>query len=138
MVNHTSIFNRRSNNSSPKVAVQTTKPGYLTVNPGDRIIPGNQTIEEKAQQVAVDAPDITGDWIKVPTYFVVEYPNGEKKALHHVKDAKAISEVIQQARFDQETWQPDTQAVRKNLNLSGFIFILALLTITIPVLLGIF
>jgi hypothetical protein len=39
-------------------------------------------------QVAVDSPDITGDWIKVATYFIVDYPNGETKALHHVKDAE--------------------------------------------------
>jgi hypothetical protein len=31
----------------------------------------------------------------------VEYPNGEKKALHHVKDAKQISDVIRQARVDE-------------------------------------
>lgn len=138
MVNHTSIFDRRSNNPSPKLAARADEPGYLTINPGDRIIPGNQTIEEKAQQIAVDAPDITGDWIKVPTYFVVEYPNGEKKALHHVRDAKEISEVIQQARFEQETWQPDPKTGGKNLNLSSFIFVLALFAITIPILLGIF
>ena len=76
-------------------------------NPGDRIDPNAQTIEEKARQVAVDAPDITGDHIKVPTYFVVEEPDGEQKALHHVKDAEEISDVIRQARTDEEgnrTW----------------------------------
>jgi hypothetical protein len=71
-------------------------------NPGDRIKPEAQTIEEKAQQVAVDAPDITGDHIKVPTYFVVDEPNGEQEALHHVKDAEEISDVIRQARTDEE------------------------------------
>ncbi len=71
-------------------------------NPGDRIKPEAQTIEEKAQQVAVDAPDITGDHIKVPTYFVVDEPDGEQKALHHVKDAEEISDVIRQARTDEE------------------------------------
>jgi hypothetical protein len=76
-------------------------------NPGDRIDPA-ATIEEKAQQVAVDAPDITGDHIKVPTYFVVDEPDGEQKALHHVKDAEEISDVIRQARTDEEgnrTWR---------------------------------
>lgn len=76
------------------------------VNPGDKIDP-NATIQEKARQVAVDAPDITGDHIKVPTYFVVEEPDGEEKALHHVKDAEEISDVIRQARTDDEgnrTW----------------------------------
>jgi hypothetical protein len=73
----------------------------LTANPGDRIAPEPQTIEEKAEQLAVDSPDITGDHIKVPTYFIVEEPDGEKKALHHVKDAEEISDVIRQARVDE-------------------------------------
>ena len=78
-----------------------------TVNPGDKIDPSAQTVEEKAQQVAVDVPDITGDHIKVPTYVVVDEPDGEQKALHHVKDAEEISDVIRQARTDEEgnrTW----------------------------------
>ena len=78
------------------------------VNPGDKIDPNAQTIEEKAQQVAVDAPDITGDHIKVPTYFVVDEPDGDQKALHHVKDAEEISDVMRQARTDEEgnrTWR---------------------------------
>lgn len=57
----------------------TVKERNLTVNPGDRIADKPEGIEEKAKQVAVDQPDITGDWIKVPTYFIVEYPNGEKR-----------------------------------------------------------
>jgi hypothetical protein len=73
---------------------------YLASNPGDRIKP-NQSLEEKAQQVAVDAPDITGDHIVVPTYFVFEMPDGSKKALHHVKDAEAISDMIRLARLDE-------------------------------------
>jgi hypothetical protein len=77
------------------------KERNLTVNPGDRIADRPQNIEEKSKQVAVDVPDITGDWIKVPTYFIVEYPNGEKKALQHVKDAEEISDVIRQARVDE-------------------------------------
>ncbi|AFZ24483.1 hypothetical protein Cylst_2253 [Cylindrospermum stagnale PCC 7417] len=79
----------------------TVKERNLTANPGDVISQKPQSIEEKAKQVAVDVPDITGDWIKVPTYFVVEYPDGTKKALHHVKDAEAISDVIRQARMDE-------------------------------------
>jgi hypothetical protein len=85
-----------------------TPDTFDATNPGDRIKPEAQTVEEKAQQVAVDAPDITGDHIKVPTYFVVEEPNGEQKALHHVKDAEEISDVIRQARTDEEgnrTWR---------------------------------
>lgn len=73
----------------------------LTANPGDRIADEPQTIEEKAKQVAVDVADITGDHVKVPTYFVVEEADGEKKALHHVKDAEEISDVIRQARVDE-------------------------------------
>lgn len=72
----------------------------LSINPGDRI-DDSKTLEEKAKQVAVDVPDITGDHIVVPTYFIVDEPNGEKKALHHVKDAEEISDVIRQARMDE-------------------------------------
>ncbi|MBD2242315.1 hypothetical protein [Nostoc sp. FACHB-888] len=74
----------------------------LTANPGDRIADESQSVEEKAKQVAVDdVPDITGDKITVPTYFVVDEPDGEKKALHHVKDAEEISDMIREARVDE-------------------------------------
>lgn len=79
----------------------SVKERNLTANPGDRIADEPQSIEEKAKQVAVDTVDITGDHVKVPTYFVVEEPDGEKKALHHVKDAEEISDVIRQARVDE-------------------------------------
>jgi hypothetical protein len=85
----------------------TAKEKNLTANPGDRIDEQSQSIEEKAKQVAVDSPDITGDHITVPTYFVVDEPDGEQKALHHVKDAEEISDVIRQARVDENgnrTW----------------------------------
>jgi hypothetical protein len=78
----------------------TVKERNLTANPGD-VIDESKSLEEKAQQVAVDVPDITGDQIKVPTYFIVEYPDGTKKALHHVRDAEEISDVIRQARVDE-------------------------------------
>ena len=78
----------------------TAKERNLTVNPGDIVTDESKSVEEKAQQVAVDAPDITGDWILVPTYFIVEYPDGKKQALHHVRDAKKISDVIRLARVD--------------------------------------
>jgi hypothetical protein len=78
----------------------TVKERNLTGNPGD-VIDESKSLEEKAQQVAVDVPDITGDQIKVPTYFIVEYPDGSKKALHHVRDAEEISDVIRQARVDE-------------------------------------
>jgi hypothetical protein len=73
----------------------------LTINPGDRI-DNSKTLEEKAKQVAVDAPDITGDHIVVPTYFIVDMPDGSQKALHHVKDAEEISDVIRQARMNEK------------------------------------
>lgn len=75
---------------------------HRSVNPGDIISDEPQTIEEKAQQLAVDSPDITGDHIKVPTYFIEEEPDGEKKALHHVKDAEEISDLIRLARVDED------------------------------------
>lgn len=79
-----------------------TKDIFRSANPGDRIADEPQTIEEKAKQKAVDhVPDITGDIVTVPTYFIVEEPDGEEKALHHVKDAEEISDVIRQARVDE-------------------------------------
>ncbi|MEH2082771.1 MAG: hypothetical protein V7K89_23165 [Nostoc sp.] len=75
----------------------------LTANPGDRISDKPQSVEEKAKQAAVDdVPDIAGERITVPTYFVVDEPDGEKKALHHVKDAEEISDVIRQMRVDED------------------------------------
>ncbi|MBV6624285.1 MAG: hypothetical protein KI793_15320 [Rivularia sp. (in: Bacteria)] len=76
------------------------KPNVL--NPGDKV-DGNKSLSEKEQQVAVDAPDITGDHVTVPTYFVAEdKETGEEEALHHVKDAEKISDVIRQARVDED------------------------------------
>lgn len=85
---------------------QALERGNPTVNPGDQV---NQekSLEEKAQQVAVNTGDITGDRIVVPTYFVVDDPEEGQKALHHVKDAEEISDVIRQARVDESgerTW----------------------------------
>jgi hypothetical protein len=79
----------------------------LPLNPGD-YADEPKSLEEKSQQVAVDAPDITGEHITVPTYFVVDEPDGSQKALHHVKDAEEISDVIRQARVDENgdrTWR---------------------------------
>ncbi len=78
-----------------------------TLNPGDRV-KEPMSLEEKARQVAVNAPDITGDHIVVPTYFVVNEPDGSQEALHHIKDAEEISDVIRQARTDEKgnrTWR---------------------------------
>jgi len=77
------------------------KETHRAVNPGDVISDEPETVEEKSQQLAVDSPDITGDHITVPTYFAVEEPDGEKKALHHVKDAEEISDAIRQMRVDE-------------------------------------
>ena len=77
------------------------KDTHRSVNPGDVISDKPQSIEEKAQQLAVDSPDITGDHITVPTYFIVDEPDGEEKALHHVKGAEEISDVIRLARVDE-------------------------------------
>jgi len=85
---------------------QTLEEGNPTVNPGDQVN-RESSLEEKAQQVAVNTGDITGDRIVVPTYFVVDDPDDGQKALHHVKDAEEISDVIRQARVDESgerTW----------------------------------
>ncbi|MBD2102913.1 hypothetical protein H6F94_18830 [Leptolyngbya sp. FACHB-261] len=78
----------------------TDKKTHRTVNPGDVISEEPQSVEEKSKQLAVDSPDITGDHIKVPTYFVVDEPDGSQKALHHVKDADEISDLIRETYGD--------------------------------------
>ncbi len=83
------------------MANETEKDIHRAVNPGDVIV-DNQSTEEKLQQLAVDSPDITGDHIEVPAYVEVTEPDGEKKALHHIKDAEEISDVIRQARVDED------------------------------------
>ena len=82
--------------SAPEAA--TVAP---TVNEGDRV-KGPQSAQEKSQQVAVDAGDVTGEHVVVPTYVEVKTEEGESKQLHHVKDAEEISDVIRQARVDEE------------------------------------
>jgi hypothetical protein len=109
----------------------------LTINPGDRIVKEPQSLEEKAKQLAVDAPDITGDYIKVPTYFIVKYPNDETKALHHVRDAKEISNVIRQMRFEEESWPQEAES-NHHTNLTGIILTIALFLMTATILIGIF
>ncbi|MGK7878026.1 MAG: hypothetical protein AB4426_33380 [Xenococcaceae cyanobacterium] len=114
-----------------------------TVNPGDRIAKEPQTIEEKSKQVAVDLHDITGAPVKVPTYFIFKYPDGETKALHHVKDAQEISDAIRQMRFYEEDWEQEVEKAPQRSNLNGLLLILgvsilALLLMTMTVLIGIF
>ena len=73
---------------------------FRTANKGD-VIDDSKSLAEKKEQVAVDSWDPAG-YVKVPTYFPVEEENGEEKVLHHVKDAEEISDVIRQARTDEE------------------------------------
>lgn len=94
--NRKQSFERKQILMNPQPENTNEKP---TVNPGDRIVEG-QSLEEKSEQVAVDSWDITGH-VTVPTYFVVENPDGSEEALHHVKDAEEISDVIRQARVDE-------------------------------------
>ena len=143
MLNYSPLKKNRSSTSAKITKEhQSGERRHLTANPGDRIAEMPQTIEEKSQQVAVDAPDVTGDHIKVPTYFIVKYPNGEKEALHHVRDANKISDVIRQARFE-EDWKQQSREVRQTFNVSGvvwmlIVFLLGLFLITVPVVLGVF
>ena len=113
---------------------------HLTANPGDIIIKQYQSIEDKAKQIAVDKYDITGSHITVPTYFVFKYPNGETKALHHVRDAKEISNLIRQMRLNEEDIAMEST---HSSHVNGLvvvlgIFSLALLMITSALLIGIF
>lgn len=80
------------------------------LNPGDAVEGDeSKSVDQKTEKIAVDSPDpVTGDQITVPTYFKVEEPDGENKALHHVKDAEEISDVVRQARVDEKgdrTWR---------------------------------
>ncbi|KJH73298.1 hypothetical protein [Aliterella atlantica] len=115
----------------------TDNIAYRSCNPGDRILP-NQTLEEKANQLAVDAPDITGDRITVPTYFIIEYPDGEKQALHHVKDAKKISSLIQQMALNESYIESKSAKQAHFINWTGMILLGGLLVLTVPILVGIF
>jgi len=126
---------------SPTTIAKTPQPfefELLTVNPGDRIAKEPQSLAEKAKQIAVDAPDITGDWIKVPTYFIFEYPNGERKALHHVRDAQEISDAIRLARFEEDENLVVEPRKPYNFNLVPLVAVLLLVLLTIPILIGIF
>ncbi|MEL6912320.1 MAG: hypothetical protein AAFR62_14110 [Cyanobacteria bacterium J06629_2] len=89
-----------SNKEHERVYRESNQEDALrTANKGD-IIDHSKTLEEKKEQVAVDSWDIAGK-VKVPAYFPVEDENGEEKALHHIKDAEEISDVIRQARVDE-------------------------------------
>lgn len=73
---------------------------FRTANEGD-VVDESKDLEEKKDQVAVDSWDPAGK-VKVPTYFPVEGESGEEEALHHVRDAEEISDVIRQARVDED------------------------------------
>ena len=76
-----------------------SEEAFRTANKGD-VVDESKDIEEKKDQVAVDSWDPAGH-VKVPTYFTVEGEDGEEEALHHVRDAKEISDTIRQARVDE-------------------------------------
>lgn len=76
-------------------------PEESTINPGDRTADDPKSVEEKGKQVAVESWDATGK-VRVPEYFVAEGEEGNKEALHHVKDAEEITDVIRQARVDED------------------------------------
>ncbi len=117
-----------------------TATKHLTANPGDIIVEQSQSVEDKAKQIAVDKYDITGSHITVPTYFVFKYPNGETKALHHVRDAKEISNLIRQMRLDEEDIAMEAT---HGSHINGLVvvlglFSLGLLIITSALLIGVF
>lgn len=57
---------------------------YSSTNPGDKNQP-NQTLGEEAKGHGVDAPNLKGNDIQVPSYFIMEYRKGQKEALDHVQ-----------------------------------------------------
>jgi len=82
--------------------------GTAHINPGDKEAPPSASVEEKSSKTAVAYEDALGNPIEVPTYFEVEGEEGNKKALHHVKNAEEISDVIREARVDENgdrTWR---------------------------------
>lgn len=113
---------------------QAIDGNILTANPGDRINKESQTIEEKAKQVAVDRYDITGDHIKIPTYFIVEHPNGDTEALHHVKDAQRISDIVRQMYLVQEDTPQQQEKDKLTTNISHSFGLVGLLLVSLFVL----
>lgn len=82
--------------------------GDSHINPGDKESPPETSVEEKGERVAVEYQDALGNDVEVPTYVVAEGEDGEKKAMHHVKDAEEISDTIRQARVNEDgerTWR---------------------------------
>jgi len=92
-------------NTDPR---EPNQAGTENINPGDKEAPPTASVEEKSEKTAVAYEDALGNPVEVPTYFEVEGESGEKEALHHVKDAEEISDVIRQARVDEDgerTWR---------------------------------
>lgn len=78
---------------------QEEREAPRTLNEGD-VIDESKSLEEKKKQIAVDSWDPVGH-VTVPTYFPVEDEEGNEKVLHHIEDAEEISDVIRQARVDE-------------------------------------
>ncbi|MGD1896460.1 MAG: hypothetical protein ACFB16_05835 [Phormidesmis sp.] len=87
---------------------EPNEAGTAHINPGDKEMSPDASVEEKSQKTAVAYEDALGNNTEVPTYFPVEGEDGEKEALHHVKDAEEISDVIREARVNEageRTWR---------------------------------
>lgn len=98
----------KKNENQENAPTETKQAGTTHINPGDKEAPPSASVEEKGQKVAVAYEDATGNPVEVPTYFTVEGENGKEDALHHVKDAEEISDVIRQARVNEDgerTWR---------------------------------
>lgn len=88
-----------TDNTDPR---EPNEPGTENINPGDKEMSPDASVEEKGKKTAVAYEDVLGNPIEVPTYFTVEDEDGNKEALHHVKDAEEISDVIRQARVNED------------------------------------
>ncbi|MEL6778488.1 MAG: hypothetical protein AAFO06_14645 [Cyanobacteria bacterium J06597_16] len=93
------------NNTDPR---EPNESQTQHINPGDKAMPSGASVEEKGEKTAVAYEDALGNPVEVPTYFTVEGEEGKKESLHHVKDAEEISDVIRQARVNEDgerTWR---------------------------------
>lgn len=88
-----------ADNKDPR---ELNEPGTEHINSGDKEMSPEASVEEKGEKTAVAYDDMFGNPVEIPTYFTVDEPDGTKKALHHVKDAEEISDVIRQARMNED------------------------------------
>lgn len=98
----------KKNEGQESAPTETKQSGTPHINPGDKEAPPSASVEEKGEKVAVAYEDVLNNPVEVPTYFTVEGEEGKEEALHHVKDAEEISDVIRQARVNEEgerTWR---------------------------------